>query len=56
MTYQQIPIAAVRANSEDVALMLEWFESGGYSANIGALESRFGIRPLTLREWVRTQK
>jgi uncharacterized protein YbjT (DUF2867 family) len=51
--YQRIPIEAVRKNSEDMALMLEWFESTGYSADIAALPTRFGVRPLTLREWVR---
>ena len=34
-------------------MMLEWFESTGYSADIASLEKRFGIRPLTLPEWVR---
>jgi uncharacterized protein YbjT (DUF2867 family) len=56
VTYQQIPIAAVRQNSEDFALMLEWFDAVGYSADIPSLESRWGIRPLTLKQWVRTQK
>jgi uncharacterized protein YbjT (DUF2867 family) len=56
ITYQQIPMAAVRANSEDFALMLEWFDAVGYSADIPSLESRWGIRPLTLKQWVRTQK
>ncbi len=56
ITYQQIPIAAVRANSEDFALMLEWFDAVGYSADIPSLESRWGIRPLTLKQWVRTQR
>ena len=56
VTFQQIPIAAVRANSEDFALMLEWFDAVGYGADIPSLESRWGIRPLTLKQWVRTQK
>jgi uncharacterized protein YbjT (DUF2867 family) len=56
ITYQQIPIAAVRANSEDFALMLEWFDAVGYAADIPSLESKWGIRPLTLKQWVRTQK
>jgi uncharacterized protein YbjT (DUF2867 family) len=56
VTYQQIPLDAVRQNSEDFAKMLEWFETTGYSADIAALEPRFGIRPLTLKEWVKTQK
>ena len=46
VTFQQIPIAAVRANSEDFALMLEWFDAVGYTADIPSLESRWGIRPL----------
>jgi uncharacterized protein YbjT (DUF2867 family) len=56
ITYQQIPIAAVRANSEDFALMLEWFDAVGYGADIPSLESKWGIRPLTLKQWVRTQR
>jgi uncharacterized protein YbjT (DUF2867 family) len=56
VTYQQIPLAAVRQNSEDLALMLEWFESTGYSADIPSLEKRFGIRPVTLKEWLSAQR
>ena len=55
LTYQQIPIAAIRQNSEDVALMTEWFQSTGYSADIAGQEKRYGIRALTLAEWVRAQ-
>jgi len=55
ISYQPIPIDAVRANSLDFALMLEWFDAVGYSADIPSLESRWGIRPLTLKQWVRTQ-
>jgi uncharacterized protein YbjT (DUF2867 family) len=55
VTYQPIPIAAVRQNSEDFAKMLEWFDAGGYTADIPSLESRWGIRPLTLKQWVRAQ-
>jgi uncharacterized protein YbjT (DUF2867 family) len=56
LTYQQIPMAAIRQNSEDVALMTEWFEREGYSADIGGNEKRFGIRALTFPEWLRTLK
>jgi uncharacterized protein YbjT (DUF2867 family) len=56
VTFQQIPIEAVRANSDDMAKMLEWFDAVGYSADIPGLESRYGIRPITLKEWVRQQK
>jgi uncharacterized protein YbjT (DUF2867 family) len=55
LTYQQIPIEAVRQQSDDVAKMVEWFESTGYSADIASQEKRLGIRALTLAEWVRTQ-
>jgi uncharacterized protein YbjT (DUF2867 family) len=56
IAYEPIPIAAVRQNSEDFALMLEWFERVGYSADVAALESRWGIRPLTLLEWAEGQR
>lgn len=53
ITFQPIPIEAVRQNSDDFAAMLEWFESTGYSADIPALERRFG--PMTkLADWART--
>ena len=55
LTYQRIPIEAVRQNSEDFAKMLEWFDAVGYSADIPGLEARWGIRPITLKEWVRSQ-
>ncbi|HVZ73736.1 MAG TPA: NmrA/HSCARG family protein [Polyangia bacterium] len=53
LTYVPLPIEAVRQNSDDLATMLEWFTSTGYSADIASLEKRFGIRPLTLAEWTR---
>jgi uncharacterized protein YbjT (DUF2867 family) len=54
LTYQQLPIDVVRKQSEDVALMTEWFDSVGYSADIATQAQRFGIRALTLAEWSRT--
>ncbi len=56
ITFEPIPIEAVRKNSDDVAKMLEWFERVGYSADIPSLEARWGIRPKTLREWARKQR
>jgi len=54
VTYQQIPIDAVRQQAgDDMAKMLEWFYAVGYSADIPGLEARWGIRPITLKEWVR---
>jgi len=54
LVHQQIPIEVVRKQSEDVALMVEWFEKVGFSADIATQEQRFGIRALTLAEWART--
>ena len=34
-------------------MMLEWFETTGYTADIAANEKRFGIHALTFAEWVR---
>ncbi len=51
ITCVQIPIAEVRKNSEDFALMLEWFDRVGYDADIPALEREFGFRSITLPEW-----
>ncbi len=53
--YLRIPIAEVRKNSEDIALMLEWFERVGYDADIAAIERRYGIRPENLAAWARKQ-
>ena len=56
ITYQPIPIDAVRQQSDDVARMLEWFDAVGYSADIASLEPKWGIRPLTLAEWLRQKR
>ena len=53
--FVRIPIGEVRKNSEDFAIMLEWFDRVGYSADVPALEKEFGFRPLKLREWARQQ-
>jgi len=49
--FVSLPIAAVRQNSEDMALMLEWFEKTGYSADISSLDAEFG-RMLRFDEWL----
>jgi uncharacterized protein YbjT (DUF2867 family) len=56
ITFEPIPIDAIRKNSDDFAKMLEWFERVGYSADPAALERSWGIRPKTLREWAREQR
>jgi hypothetical protein len=40
---------------EDSAVMLEWFDRLGYSADIPANATALGIRPITLEEWANRQ-
>jgi uncharacterized protein YbjT (DUF2867 family) len=53
INFVEIPIAEVRKNSEDFAIMLEWFGDTGYDADIKGLEREFGIKPTTFREWAK---
>jgi uncharacterized protein YbjT (DUF2867 family) len=55
ITFVQTPIEQVRQYSEDTALMLEWFERVGYSADIAGLEREFGRRLTRLDEWASSQ-
>ena len=41
ISYQEIPIAVARQQSEDAALMFEWFDRVGYRADIAALRREF---------------
>jgi uncharacterized protein YbjT (DUF2867 family) len=52
--FMEIPISEVRKNSEDFALMLEWFEKVGYSADIPFLERLLDVRMTRLTDWVKT--
>src|SRR6202163_2886784 len=53
IAFAQTPIEQVRQSSMDTALMLQWFDRVGYSADIAGLEREFG-RPLTkLPDWAR---
>jgi uncharacterized protein YbjT (DUF2867 family) len=51
ITFVEVPIDEVRKNSEDVAIMYEWFGSTGYDVDIQALEREFGIKPTTFEQW-----
>ena len=53
ITYVRIPIDEVRKNSEDYALMLEWFERVGYDADIDGIQREFGIRTTKLADWAK---
>jgi len=51
IAFAQTPIEQVRQYSEDMALMLEWFERVGYSADIAGLEREFGRTLTKLPDW-----
>src|SRR5207244_12854524 len=51
IAFAQTPIEQVRKYSEDTALMLEWFERVGYSADIAGLEREFGRTLTKLPGW-----
>ena len=54
--YLQIPMSEVRKNSEDFALMLEWFESTGYEADIAGNAKTYGVTPTSLATWAKGLK
>ncbi|PSH69706.1 nucleoside-diphosphate sugar epimerase [Phyllobacterium brassicacearum] len=54
VTYQEIPVAALRQQSEDAALMFEWFDRVGYDADIAALRKDFPeVRWHSYADWAR---
>ena len=54
--YEGFPPDALRAQSEDLALMFEWFDRVGYSADMEALRREFPEVPwLTFEEWLSQQ-
>jgi uncharacterized protein YbjT (DUF2867 family) len=54
--YEQQPIEQVRAFSQDVALMYEWFERVGYDADIAAVERSLGLELVRFQRWVAAHK
>jgi uncharacterized protein YbjT (DUF2867 family) len=51
INFVQIPIEEVRKNSEDFAIMLQWFGDVGYDADIAGHAREFGITPTTFEAW-----
>jgi uncharacterized protein YbjT (DUF2867 family) len=49
--FAPIPIEEVRKNSEDYALMLEWFDRVGYDADIEGMSRESGIKPTRFSDW-----
>jgi uncharacterized protein YbjT (DUF2867 family) len=55
IAFAQTPIEQVRQYSNEMALMLEWFERVGYSADVACLEREFGRALTKLPDWARRQ-
>ena len=53
IAFAQTPIEQIRQYSKDMAVMLEWFERVGYSADIAGLEREFGRALTKLPDWAR---
>jgi uncharacterized protein YbjT (DUF2867 family) len=53
IAFAQRPIEQVRQYSKEMALMLEWFERIGYSADMAGLEREFGRTLTKLPDWAR---
>jgi uncharacterized protein YbjT (DUF2867 family) len=53
IAFAQTPIEQVRHYSKDMAVMLQWFEGVGYSADIAGLEHEFGRKLTKLPDWAR---
>jgi uncharacterized protein YbjT (DUF2867 family) len=54
INYQAIPLAAARQQSEDVAIMFEWFDRVGADADIAALRRDFPeVRWHSFADWAR---
>jgi uncharacterized protein YbjT (DUF2867 family) len=53
IAFAQMPIEQVRQYRKDTAVMLEWFDRVGYSADIAGLEREFGRALTKLPDWAR---
>jgi uncharacterized protein YbjT (DUF2867 family) len=56
LSFVQVPIDAVRQQSEDMALMLEWFDKVGYNADIEGVQKKYGVKFTRLADWARKQR
>jgi uncharacterized protein YbjT (DUF2867 family) len=55
--YESTPLEALRASSEEMALMYEWFDRVGYSSDIHALRGEFSeVDWHGFRRWAQSQK
>lgn len=57
IAYQGFPPAAMRAHSEDMAIMFEWFDTVGYSSDISGLQEAFPeVEWQTFAQWADAAK
>lgn len=49
--YVHVPLEEVRRFSEDIALMMAWFDRVGYDVDMEARAGESGITPTTLAQW-----
>ena len=56
LRYEELPLEAVRANSEDMGRMFEWFQRVGYHASISTLRRDYPeVGWHTFEDWARVQ-
>jgi len=53
VSFVQVPVSEIRKFSEDLAIMLEWFDAVGYNADIEGNAKEFGIPPTSFTDWAR---
>ena len=56
MTYVEVPLEQVRAESEDLAIMFEWINRVGYQADLAGLRAQYqNVGWHTLEDWAAAQ-
>jgi uncharacterized protein YbjT (DUF2867 family) len=56
IAFAHTPIEQVRQYSQEMAVMLEWFDRVGYSADVAGLEHEFGRTLTKLPDWARRNR
>ncbi len=55
VAFEPTPIEEVRKFSEDFAIMLEWFDREGFSADIAGNAEKYGVTPTPFETWAAGQ-
>ena len=56
ITFESVPLAQVRASSEEFAIMYEWFDAVGYDADIEGTARELDVSPTRFSEWAAEQR